>query len=159
VRNVTRPFEPFSLNSDQFTKTGSGQTQETLRSTDLRYKAFTAGEPAGQPLAAWPHVSCDFGNFDIAGHPKPHAYWYAANWLQGFDEAEPGRPALPFKTVARILELPGAAATPPDATATAVAKPPSVEAVTTAPEAELFLDGALSNKIRLSCSESFVAQR
>ena len=35
------------------------------------------GEPQGQPLHAWPHVSCDFGQFDIAGHPKPHAYWYA----------------------------------------------------------------------------------
>jgi hypothetical protein len=32
------------------------------------------GEPKGQPHA-WPHVSCDFGNFDIAGFPKPHAYW------------------------------------------------------------------------------------
>ena len=64
------------------------------------------GEPKGQPLHAWPHVSCDFGQFDIAGHPKPHAYWYSANWLQRFGANEPGRPPLPFKTVARILNLP-----------------------------------------------------
>jgi hypothetical protein len=35
------------------------------------------GEPKGQPLHAWPHVSCDFGQFDIAGFPKSHAYWYS----------------------------------------------------------------------------------
>ena len=78
-------------------------------------------------------MSCDFGNFDIAGFPKPHAYWYAANWLQGFGAGEPGRPPLPFKTVARVLELPGAP-TGPDATG-------SISAITTAPFAELFLDG------------------
>lgn len=90
-------------------------------------------------MHAWPHVSCDFGNFDIAGHPKPHSYWYSANWLQGFGETEPGRPSLPFKTVARILELP----VPPGVTLqdTDVAKSASISAVTTAPFAELFLDG------------------
>ena len=103
------------------------------------------GEPAGQPLHAWPHVSCDFGNFDIAGHPKSHAYWYAANWLQGFADDEPGRPALPYKTVARILELPGAP-TPPDTTTAAIGtedakKQATISAVTSAPFAQLFLDG------------------
>eukprot|EP01043_Picozoa_sp_COSAG02_P004191 COSAG02_NODE_107_length_36312_cov_45.037942_40_plen_385_part_00 len=97
------------------------------------------GEPAGQPLHAWPHVSCDFGQFDIAGHPKPHAYWYSANWLQGYDETEPGRPALPFKTVARILELPGMATSPDHVMASTTEG--TIEAVTTAAEAELFLDG------------------
>ena len=84
-------------------------------------------------------MSCDFGQFDIAGHPKPHAYWYAANWLQGFDETEPGRPALPHKTVARILELPGALASPDEVMAGS--NQGTVEAVTTAAKAELFLDG------------------
>ena len=88
------------------------------------------GEPAGQPHG-WPHVSCDFGQFDIAGFPKPHAYWYAANWLQGFNASNPGRPALPSKTVARILALPGGAPSPAT----------TISAVTTAPFAELFLDG------------------
>jgi hypothetical protein len=96
------------------------------------------GEPDGQPLHAWPHVSCDFGQFDIAGNPKPHAYWYSANWLQGFGPSEPGRPPLPFKTVARILALPAAANA-----SLAERKPDdgSISGVTTAPFAELYLDG------------------
>ena len=97
------------------------------------------GEPAGQPLHAWPHVSCDFGQFDISGHPKPHAYWYQANWLQGFDKSEPGRPSLPYKTVARILELPGSGAT--RYSAAEEAESTTINAVTTAPFGELFLDG------------------
>ena len=40
------------------------------------------GEPRGTGTSSWPYVSSDFGQFDIAGFPKPHAYWYAANWLQ-----------------------------------------------------------------------------
>merc|ERR1739848_115687 len=92
------------------------------------------GEPAGQPLNAWPHVSCDFGNFDIAGHPKSHAYWYSANWLQGFDSSEPGRPSLPFKTVARILELPGAPTSPDFASSEKTEKrQAAIHAVTAAP--------------------------
>ena len=96
------------------------------------------GEPGGQPYA-WPRVSCDFGNFDIAGFPKPHAYWYAANWLQGFGPGEPGRPPLPFKTIARVLELP-AAPMGPDV-ARGIRGTTGISAVTTAPFAELFLDG------------------
>ena len=104
------------------------------------------GEPQGQPLHAWPHVSCDFGQYDIAGYPKPHAYWYRANWLQGFGPAEPGRPALPFKTVARILELPAApGTTPPDLRASAGT---TIQAVTTAPSAELFLDGVTQGVVQ-----------
>ena len=122
------------------------------------------GEPSGQPVA-WPHVSCDFGNFDIAGFPKPNAYWYAANWLQGAYAADPGRPPLPFKTVVRILNLPAAPQTASDASAGNTSStatnstassctgrhPPSnltsarvrgsFSALTTAPFAELVLDG------------------
>jgi hypothetical protein len=83
---------------------------------------------------------------------------YAANWLQGFGATEPGRPPLPFKAVARILALPavptaevyradgerddvrdadGDASSPhPLAPLTA-----QISAVTTAPFAELILDG------------------
>lgn len=51
-------------------------------------------------------MSCDFGQFDIAGFPKPHAYWYRANWLQNFPAADSGRPGLPVFDVARIIDLP-----------------------------------------------------
>ena len=88
------------------------------------------GEPAGQPLHAWPHVSCDFGNFDIAGYPKSHAYWYAVNWLQRFGPKEPGRPALPYRTVARILNLPSSSTTLAG----------TISTMTSAPLAELLLD-------------------
>ena len=69
-----------------------------------------------------------------AGFPKPHAYWYSANWLQAFGPSEPGRPPLPFKTVARILELPE----PPG---TGGGGGGGISGVTTAPFAALFLDG------------------
>ncbi len=77
-------------------------------------------------------MSCDFGQFDIAGFPKPHAYWYQANWLQGFGADEVARPPLPFATVAHILSLPGVT----NSTTTTV-----VSAITTAPFAELVVDG------------------
>jgi hypothetical protein len=89
------------------------------------------GEPAGTGTSGWPYVSCDFGNFDIAGFPKPHAFWYAANWLQSFHGA--GRPPLPNRTIAHVLSLP-----PPGGI---IGTKSAVEAVTTAPFAELFLDG------------------
>ena len=98
------------------------------------------GEPAGQPRG-WPHVSCDFGQFDIAGFPKPHAYWYATNWLQGFNASTPGRPALAPKAVARLLALPGAPTASPVASPVAAAAATTISAITTAPFAELFLDG------------------
>ena len=62
---------------------------------------------------------------------------YSANWLQGFSPAEPGRPPLPFETVARILALPGAPG--PDGYGGVIGA--GVSAVTTAPFSELFLDG------------------
>ena len=34
------------------------------------------GEPAGTGTSSWPVVSSDFGQFDISGFPKPHAWWY-----------------------------------------------------------------------------------
>eukprot|EP00756_Hemistasia_phaeocysticola_P022968 Hpha_TRINITY_DN15865_c4_g5::TRINITY_DN15865_c4_g5_i1::g.188348::m.188348/K01190/lacZ; beta-galactosidase len=86
------------------------------------------GEPKGTGTSGWPHVSSDFGQFDIAGFPKPHAYWYSANWLQGFSPTDPGRPPLPTRDVARVLSLPETAAG-------------SIAAITTAPFAELIVDG------------------
>ena len=90
------------------------------------------GEPAGVGASGWPFVSSNFGQFDMAGFPKPHAYWYSANWLQRFPASNSGRPPLPARAVVRVLSLPppggGKAGSP-------------VEAITSAPFAELFLDG------------------
>jgi hypothetical protein len=95
-------------------------------------------------------VSCDFGNFDIAGFPKPHAWWYAANWAQGFGAASPGRPPLPVQTVARLLDLPApwnasssvsASVAGAAAVAGAGKGPATISSITTAPFSELFLDG------------------
>ena len=91
------------------------------------------GEPAGVGTYGWPYVSCNFGQFDIAGFPKPHAFWYIANWLQLFPTSDSGRPPLPSQTVVHVLSLP-----PPGGV---VGSKSTIEAITTAPFAELFLDG------------------
>jgi hypothetical protein len=92
------------------------------------------GEPHGTGTSAWPYVSCDFGQFDIAGFPKPHAYWYTANWLQRFNASylPNGRPPLPEKTVARILSTPYSVQYHTSNT---------INVMTSAPAGELFVDG------------------
>ena len=84
-------------------------------------------------------MSCDFGQFDIAGFPKPHAYWYAANWLQAVPEDDPSRPPLPATPVVRLLDL-------PSATGWAADRPgphPSLEVagLASSPYVQLVLDG------------------
>jgi hypothetical protein len=98
------------------------------------------------------------GQFDIAGFPKPHAYWYAANWAQGFNGSLlPGRPPLPAQTVTRFLDLPHApsnasAASAAEhssdgdsagstAAATAASGKQTLYSISTAPYSELLLDG------------------
>ena len=58
---------------------------------------------------------------------------YRVNWAQGFDKNEPGRPSLPVRTVARILDL-------PDATLDS-GQVSEVNTITSAPFAELIVDG------------------
>ena len=53
----------------------------------------------------WPNYACAFGQFDIAGSPKPHAYWYNVNWLQLVSSADAGRPPVPKAGTARLLDL------------------------------------------------------
>lgn len=53
----------------------------------------------------WPNVASSFGQMDIAGFPKPHAYWYFTNWLAMHSITDPGRPALPASDVSRVLSL------------------------------------------------------
>lgn len=54
---------------------------------------------------SWPDYACAYGQFDIAGSPKPHAYIYNVNWLQLLDDADAGRPPAPVQAVARLLDL------------------------------------------------------
>lgn len=54
---------------------------------------------------AWPKYACAFGQFDIAGSPKPHAFIYNINWLQLLSPSDAGRPPLPVEHVARLLDL------------------------------------------------------
>jgi hypothetical protein len=82
----------------------------------------------------WPNYACAFGQFDIAGSPKPHAWWYVVNWLQLYPEG-PGRPSLPKVDVARILDLPDQL----DCSSTGC----TVTAITTTMNAELLLNGTV----------------
>jgi hypothetical protein len=100
------------------------------------------GEPNGR--GGWPKVSCSFGQFDIAGFPKPHAWWYIMNWagLKGVN----GVPNLAKKPVARILDLmdyPLKPAPGPDAVDAGgdVSSQVEISAVASTDHAELLLDG------------------
>jgi hypothetical protein len=77
----------------------------------------------------WPQVaSNNYGQFDIAGFPKPHAFWYRANWLAMMNESDPGRPPMPVEAVARILSL-------------GTRYGDTVNALVSTESAELFVDG------------------
>eukprot|EP00966_Prymnesium_polylepis_P123620 2858251-Prymnesium_polylepis.1 len=90
------------------------------------------GEPQGTGTRAWPYVSSDFGQYDIAGFPKPHAFWYEANWLQGLPLGDAGRPPLPSAPVVRLIDLPPSGRAPADG---------EVAALVTTPFAQLWIDG------------------
>eukprot|EP00040_Diaphanoeca_grandis_P025859 m.143977 g.143977 ORF g.143977 m.143977 type:complete len:1013 (-) comp30346_c0_seq1:516-3554(-) len=81
----------------------------------------------------WPDYACAFGQFDIAGSPKPHAYWYLVNWLQLMDKSDPGRPNVPASPVARVLDL----ADQLDCTNGIC----SISGIATTPKSELFVNG------------------
>jgi hypothetical protein len=59
----------------------------------------TQGEPG-----KWPHVSSSFGALDLAGFPKPPAWFYRSMWLSNISTSDPGRPPLPPSTTVRIVE-------------------------------------------------------
>ena len=60
--------------------------------------------PPPSPRSPWPYVSSTFGQLDLAGSPKPNAYWYAANWRE-LVALGPGKVPLPAAPVARITDL------------------------------------------------------
>jgi hypothetical protein len=53
----------------------------------------------------WPNHWSPYGQYSLAGFPKPHAFWYRANWLAIRPAADPGRPAQPQLHTARMFEL------------------------------------------------------
>jgi hypothetical protein len=59
----------------------------------------------GEPPGPWPYVSSSFGQLDLAGMPKPHAFWYAAGWREGVAAGDPSRVPLPPAPVARVTSL------------------------------------------------------
>lgn len=63
------------------------------------------GEPNG--VGGWPKVSCSFGQLDIAGFPKPHAYWYAAKWLGAHAADQAGAARVVASPAVRVLDLVG----------------------------------------------------
>ena len=65
---------------------------------------WTLSDYYGEP-AADTDQSSSFGQFSISGMPKPHAWWYLANWAAGTPSSDAGRPGIPVKTVARVLDL------------------------------------------------------
>ncbi|KAJ9436086.1 Beta-galactosidase BoGH2A [Diplonema papillatum] len=52
----------------------------------------------------WPFVASAFGQFDIGGFPKAHAWWYRINWLAKVPATSPSRPLISgVAYVARVL--------------------------------------------------------
>eukprot|EP00117_Sycon_ciliatum_P049000 scpid35265/ scgid34812/ Beta-galactosidase; Lactase len=82
---------------------------------------------------AWPSVTSSFGNFDLAGFPKPHAYWYVLNWLVMVDSSDHGRPPVSTESLTRILDLPESIVG-------------SVAVLTSGTQVEVYLDGKSSGR-------------
>eukprot|EP01052_Picozoa_sp_SAG31_P052117 SAG31_NODE_12713_length_922_cov_0.900365_2_plen_171_part_01 len=58
----------------------------------------------GEP-GKWPHVSSSFGAIDLAGFPKPPAWFYRSRWLANISDTDAGRPPLPnTASTVRIVE-------------------------------------------------------
>lgn len=51
----------------------------------------------------WPQVSCNFGSFDLAGFPKPAAWYYRAWWLAAIPTSDPSRPPVGHANVVKIV--------------------------------------------------------
>lgn len=66
---------------------------------------FSLRAPTCDLRSPWPYVSSNFGQFDLAGSPKPNAYWYAANWRELISSNDAGKLPLPAAPVTRITDL------------------------------------------------------
>jgi hypothetical protein len=85
----------------------------------------------GEPPGLWPFVSSSFGQFDLAGFPKPNAYVYSTMWREMITTSDPSRPPLLSRPVARVF--------------TALDQIPdsdiSIQGIVSSSYAELFVDG------------------
>lgn len=66
---------------------------------------WTAFDYFGEPPGPWPFVSSSFGQLDLAGLPKPHAFLYTSMWRERVPASDAGRVALPPAPVARVTDL------------------------------------------------------
>ena len=106
--------------------------KENAPGIDLPFVAGSLGvwtlfDYQGEPPGPWPYVSSSFGQLDFPGFPKPHAYWYTTNWRE---LPAAGTPFAARAPTARVLDLPSA-----------LAAAGFVSAITSAPSAELIVDG------------------
>ena len=66
---------------------------------------WTLIDYVGEPQGPWPYVSSSFGQFDLAGLPKPNAYVYSTMWRERVNASNPRRPPLVIRPVARVMTL------------------------------------------------------
>jgi len=89
----------------------------------------------------WPNVVYSYGQMDIAGFPKPHAYWYRSNWFAMIPE-DGGRPPITPAHVSRVLSL-------------NVKSDGQVAGVVSTDKAELIVDGASLGQKSVTPGEQF----
>ena len=103
-------------------------SSQTNASDGVRYVAgtmvWTLFDYYGEPDGGWPHVSSTFGSFDLAGFPKPAAWWYSAWWLHDVPDASADKTfgTAGLAPVVRIVQSWEARA-PPAADNTSAASP------------------------------------
>jgi hypothetical protein len=82
--------------------------EQVAWSDNLTYVAGTLGvwtlmDYYGEPNS-WPHVSSSFGQFDLTGYPKAHAWWYRAWWLCDVATTDYGRPPFDACWTVHVVE-------------------------------------------------------
>jgi hypothetical protein len=115
---TSRPNQPLVLSeccsctSQRFPRAPSGDAcivKENSPGIDNQYVSGSLGvwtliDYFGEPPGPWPFVSSSFGQFDLAGMPKPNAYVYSTMWRERVN-ADPSRPPVVSRPIARITTL------------------------------------------------------
>ena len=109
---------------------------------------WTLSDYYGEPNP-WPDVSCNFGQFDLTGFPKAHAYWYRVNWLALVDSGDAGRPPVPETHVARVVPL-------LDQLVVSGKHTVDIEGLVSTPFAQLYVDGVAQEVMRVPRGDSTV---
>jgi hypothetical protein len=101
--------QPHNKTTVHYESDAAGCLSEQTRRSDVPdYVAgtfvWTLHDYMGEP-GKWPHVSSSFGAIDLAGFPKPPAWFYRSVWLANISISDAGRPPLPNTTsTVRIVE-------------------------------------------------------